>query len=972
MRSTWSRGSEWHRWDPHLHTPATALNNQFGGDWAAYLDAIERASPTVEAVGVTDYCTIIGYKEFRAHQAAGRIANVRLAFPNVEFRLDLQTEKKRGINIHLLFSPDDPNHVREIERALLQLTFEYKGTTYHCSPEALIELGRAIAPEQTDPAGALKVGVEQFKLDFKELRRLFDKERWVRQNCLVAVEVSEGDGTAGLQKDSAFKAVREEIEAFSHAIFSPRESDRDFWLGRKPGMDRDFIERTYRSLKPCLHGSDAHRLDAVLKPEKDRYCWISADLTFMGLKQTLLEPAARVHIGAQPPAGPGPSDCIAAITIGEAPWLETQTIELNRGLVAIIGPKGSGKTALADIIAQAAGAPIQDESSFLLKAGDLLGKGDVIIRWGDDAASPGRRLADTSFQGVPLVRYLSQQSVDRLCSAEGILGELLDEIEAVVFQAIPDDERLGATSFAELRAIRLEELHEARDGLLDRIHLLTEQIAGEEEKRAKIPSLSARHKDLADRLKKSEKDLNALLPKEKKDEVKLLGQLQDVCTAKEKELQSLRLAQTKLEQLGEAVGRIQTDWQRSFETLRHKYRDCNIEEGQWDAFRPTVSPEGPKVLAETKAVAQKRIDQLVSGDPARPKDPAHLSTWPLTELRERMTKLTAEIGVEKDRTKKHLELQRFVSGMKLESDRMAKEIEDAKLSDGRRKKAVEERRGAYAQVFDLFAREQAILEQLYAPLRTRLAAGEESARRLGCHVQRTVDLERWVSQGEELLDLRKQGPFQGRGRLSTVAKEKLLPAWRAGDAAAVAAAMQTFLEENMRGLIDSRASHVGLQDLGRWLFSTDHVSLTYGVRYDEVEISRLSPGMRGIVLLILYLAIDQWDLRPLVVDQPEENLDPQSVYDELVRYFRAAKQRRQVILVTHNPNLVVNADADQVIVAHAAREGSGLPRIRYTSGGLEDAATRNDVCRILEGGERAFREREHRYAFPEDPRFQGA
>src|SRR5262249_14429921 len=130
-----------------------------------------------------------------------------------------------------------------------------------------------------------------------------------------------------------------------------------------------------------------------------------------------------------------------------------------------------------------------------------------------------------------------------------------------------------------------------------------------------------------------------------------------------------------------------------------------------------------------------------------------------------------------------------------------------------------------------------------------------------------------------------------------------------------------------------------------------------------VEISRLSPGIRGIVLLMLYLVVDQWDTRPLVVDQPEGNLDPHSVYEELVKYFRSAKRRRQVILVTHNPNLVVNAGADQVIIASSERhDPKSLPRISYSSGGLEDARTRSEVCRILEGGERAFRERERRYS----------
>jgi predicted ATPase len=124
----------------------------------------------------------------------------------------------------------------------------------------------------------------------------------------------------------------------------------------------------------------------------------------------------------------------------------------------------------------------------------------------------------------------------------------------------------------------------------------------------------------------------------------------------------------------------------------------------------------------------------------------------------------------------------------------------------------------------------------------------------------------------------------------------------------------------------------------------------------------LSPGTRGIVLLLLYLALDQRDVRPLLVDQPEENLDPKSVFEELVPHFREARGRRQVIIVTHNANLVVNADVDQVIVAEARQIGAGrLPTLSYETGSLENPEMRATVCRLLEGGERAFRERERRY-----------
>ena len=93
----------------------------------------------------------------------------------------------------------------------------------------------------------------------------------------------------------------------------------------------------------------------------------------------------------------------------------------------------------------------------------------------------------------------------------------------------------------------------------------------------------------------------------------------------------------------------------------------------------------------------------------------------------------------------------------------------------------------------------------------------------------------------------------------------------------------------------------------------------------------------------------------------EENLDPKSVFDELVALFVAAKAKRQVIMVTHNANLVINTDADQIIVASAGPHPSGgLPPITYVSGGLESAEIRKAVCDILEGGEAAFRERARR------------
>jgi hypothetical protein len=124
--------------------------------------------------------------------------NVKLLFPNVEIRLDIKTDKARAINMHLLFSPDDPNHEKEIERLLAQLQFEVNERTHFCTASQLTDLGRACNPSITDDLAAQRVGTNQFKTTLGDLRRLFRNEKWLRNNSLVAVAGSSNDGTSGL------------------------------------------------------------------------------------------------------------------------------------------------------------------------------------------------------------------------------------------------------------------------------------------------------------------------------------------------------------------------------------------------------------------------------------------------------------------------------------------------------------------------------------------------------------------------------------------------------------------------------------------------------------------------------------------------------------------------------------------------------------------------------------------------------
>ncbi|MBY0467589.1 MAG: ATP-binding protein, partial [Burkholderiaceae bacterium] len=254
-----ARGSMWHRWDPHIHAPGTALNDQYRGadPWNDFLTKVESCDPPIRVLGITDYCGIDGYIETVKRRDGGRIPGVGLVFPNVELRLSIETNKGIGINIHLLFAPDAADHVERIQHFLDGLAFPYLGETFRCNRVDLTRLGRVHKPELTDDVAAYREGVTQFKISLDLLRDAWKKSQWAQDNCVIAVAGSGRDGTAGLQGDGGqWEATRKNIEGFAKIIFTANPKTIDFYLGKGAATLSD-LETKWGGCKPCLHGSDA-------------------------------------------------------------------------------------------------------------------------------------------------------------------------------------------------------------------------------------------------------------------------------------------------------------------------------------------------------------------------------------------------------------------------------------------------------------------------------------------------------------------------------------------------------------------------------------------------------------------------------------------------------------------------------------------------------------------------------------------
>jgi hypothetical protein len=498
----------------HVHTPESRLGALFGGTtWEDYVQAVETAATNakISVIGVTDYMTIDGYEKLFAEKSAnGRLSSVDLLIPNIELRMMPQTADGKALNLHLVVDPSDADHIEKIKRALKNLKFSYDGQPYGCCREELIAFGKAQNPSLNSDEDAYTFGIRQFKPDRSVIKEWLDDEKWLRKNTLIGIANGK-DGISGLPLDG-FGAIRDEILKWSHFVFSGNPRDREHYLGLKAGTPKEEIIRQYRSLKPCVHGSDAHSVPTLFKPDNDRFCWIKSDPTFNGLRQILWEPEDRVHIGAQPPQPSDRSQQIRKISLSNGSgWFAVDSIELNSGLVAVIGEKGAGKTAVADLSSFASGYPMDRKSlsSFITKGSLHLSGVKIELEWGGGVTTAGTLTDSPLGTTRPRVRYLSQDFVERLCSSDHEGTELQKAIEDVVFAKLDEVQKEGYSSFGELRKARESASNiqkESLRGELATLHKEVDRLQESIDQRASKVSSKAEVEKQVEELKKQMPD----------------------------------------------------------------------------------------------------------------------------------------------------------------------------------------------------------------------------------------------------------------------------------------------------------------------------------------------------------------------------------------------------------------------------------------------------------------------------------
>ncbi len=532
------------------------------------------------------------------------------------------------------------------------------------------KLGRLADTTIQSETAALEHGSKQFKVSFDDLRNCYRNSAWAKANILIAVAGNKHDGTSGV-RDAADTTVREEVEKFAHVIFASSSRQRDFWLGRGI-LGPDEVRGRFGELKPCLHGSDAHDHKTVGVPNDERYSWVKGALAFDSLRQACIEPE-RAYVGETPPIGASPSQVIRHVEISKASWAKTPNLELNPGLVAIIGPRGSGKTALADIIAAGCDALSNqvNAQSFLSRARDHLGTASVRLDW-QDGDSENRALSDTVpvfGDSYPRARYLSQQFVNELCSSHGMTDALLREIERVIFDAHDLTARDGAVDFDDLLELRTARFRQARAREEQALASLSERIGVELEKHKLVVSYRTQVAEKTQLIARHEADRTKLVAKGSEERVTRLEVLTKAAESVRITVRHFNNREQQILLLQDEVADVRAN--RAPESLREikqRHAASGLKSDDWPPFLMDFKGDVDKLLTERLAQARASVASWKGAAPLGadsnkaliPAD-ANLEHQALALLEAEISRLEKLVSIDRDTTSKFTALSKKIT-----------------------------------------------------------------------------------------------------------------------------------------------------------------------------------------------------------------------------------------------------------------------------------------------------------------------
>lgn len=925
MSNKYPKGSEWRKWDLHIHSPASFYWN--GTKKLTDMTPEEKTSEIknfikilndsdVEVFCLMDYWTFDWYLLLQGYLTENPDELTKTVFPGIELRVECPVDYR--LNIHCLLSNElskqeiidfkSELYIRSIDKKLSDNSLQKFALSLDESKAGKHGFGN---PSELVEEELLQLGSQTAEITKQSLLKAFNQIPINTGFIILPYDTSDGllklNWEDHPHDDNYFMQTAD--------IFETRDkANIDLISGLKTEQNEKFFDNFFKTLgnmsKPCVSGSDAHKYSDYGKYPSDRITWIKADPTFEGLKQIIFEPHERVRISEVNPNLEFDKPYFSMITISEdvnvfqeeedLEFSKNEGIPLNQNLVAIIGGRGEGKSMLTDFLA----------SSFIdqkhSKEGAFNKNGEVNLSYYKSNQSDDD-VIDFSLSE-------EKKAVDFIYINQGRLKNLVERKDKQ-FQLANSIRRLAKLKEPEFS----DELDEKVQGSINEFHELQRYFAQQDEEGNYINSV-----EHLKSLEKSIQDfISNITTSENKEKLEKFSE----------NLRKRNVLASKLNELLE----LEKEIRGLIETINDRINAANGDTSKIKLVELSAVQKQIDEIEKWKNEIQGTIDTISStisdvkeefkdykGDLTTLLSDINKFQKRLSEIRELISASQAKQG--KIENLRNLIFKNTDDSISL-VDQIKQDYEsqaNALTDDWNEFKDVDSKE-------DLNPSQKAIMKNLLTDLEIE--------------VRVDFDLESFYSELYHCIDGAK---WRIKGN-----REAQIDSFGIVDMESFINFLKNRYEEfhSLEG-VHSKA-------LKKLLFTQDergkYIQVFPILTYKGKDLNKISVGQKGTVYLKMMLATEAF-AKPIIFDQPEDDLDNEFIMQNLISLFKELKQYRQVIIVTHNANLVVNADAEQVIVASNI-DG----KLSYNSGSLEDNTINSKICKILEGGEIAFEKRRSKY-----------
>jgi len=901
-----TRGSEWRKWDLHIHTPESLFHNYQSKNndnvWETYIKDLESLPVEIKVLGINDYLFIDGYKKILEYKSQGRLQNIDLILPVIELRLAKFCGNKqfKRINFHIIFS-------NEISADIIQSQFlNGLSAKYKLDPnwnqqtwggvitkENLENLGKAI--KATVPQSELqnydsdiKEGFNNLNLETEQIFEVLQNaEQYFSGRYLTCIGKTEWDS---LNWNDNSIAEKKNIINSVDIVFTAAENIENFNKAKNK-----LIESNVNSL--LLDCSDAHNNSDSTNKDKIGNCntWIKADTTFDGLKQIIFEPEERVRIQETNPAFDFEKSPFTEILINENievfvdeqdnVTFEKCTLPLNNGLVSIIGGRGTGKSMLIDYISAGLSQNIKKKN--YTKSDKIFIKRQTSLK--DEATS--FVLSDNP--NVPFM-YISQSEIKGIVEKPEDFTKNIRETIGVIDNYIVSRDYKG----------KADRYINEYFGI---VKILDADNTNSSQKKAIIDKEIKRYNDF----------IANITSQENKPKLENYQKYLNILASRKAFYEKLQTQKIAIEQF-------QNDTNNYLQQLNETLSKVNLtiplidNTATINYISQTVFPKIQQLINTVESEIQNTKNTFAgyTGD---------LATL-LNDVAQYQNKVT-----ELQNQKKNIESNgtAFATIKQNYFKELGAEIEN---SINAYKTEIENKWSKFKSGSENYTEEQ-----------KKLLSDILGTDNLNVSVEIIFDKEKMYNLLMSKLDGRSWNTEKLERTLNINSLEDYLNFIK-----------QTADTNTFSDAINPIRSYILDMFFRKY---NEFIIHNIVVTSQNKNITKLSHGQQGTIYLRLKLAANLFS-KTIIYDQPEDDLDNEFIMSDLVSIFRKIKKYRQIIIVSHNANLVVNADSEQVIIA---RNEDGF--LKYVSGSLENIFINEQICKILEGGKSAFLKREKKYGF---------